>query len=109
MLNNDHPIVWLLRSAAHGDLTSADLKRLDACDDMLPPGESLSRFRIKVTEAAARVRAQGIEGNNLKARQLADTLADRIAADMTDAERAASEPPSTETSAEIGARMFGRH
>lgn len=110
-LPKNHPVRVLLSMAVADDLPSALLSsHLDGWDADLPEGHNLSRFRGDVNRAAAKVRAQAATGDLGAARRTADDLAAQIAADMTDAERAADGDPSAteEDVRDIAARMFSR-
>jgi hypothetical protein len=107
-LEQSHPVMFLLRSAAQGGtVTTADLDRFLVRDD-LPEGENLNRFRRNVVDGVAQVRAQAQDGNFAAARAQADQLAGDLAARMTDDEASVTSEPNPESVDEIAARMFRR-
>lgn len=106
-IDHGHPVRTLLRSAVSQELTTGDLDRLlTGWDTHLPPGQSLSRHRLEVTQAAQRVRALASTGANGQARALADQLAADLAGRMSDAERAVTGDPDPEDVDDIARRMF---
>lgn len=104
----NNPIRSLLHAAVKGErLTKQQLDALDAFDDQLPPGAGIGRFKAKVQAGANQVAALGAQGDNHKARQLADELAAQIAPRMSDEARSltGSTPDSQKESLDDLAKM----
>lgn len=109
-LPKNNPARFLIESAANGrKLTNADLAMLEDADAKLPAGQTMSRHREAILQAANRVAQVGASGNRGAAMQAAEDawseLAERMsteaaALDSTDG------PNSDQAVADAVARAF---
>ncbi|PPH27815.1 hypothetical protein [Rathayibacter sp. AY1F9] len=110
-LPKNHPVRFLLESAANGSpVTAADLQILAHAD--LPTSESLTVFANVIEQAGLFIAKVGATGARQPALKLAQEQWETIAASMTDSQRAVdtterATPPDTDIDA-IVTRVFNR-
>jgi len=108
-LPNNHPVRYLLESAANGSpITATDLLILSNAD--LPPSESLTAFADEIEQAGLVIARVGATGAHQPALELAQEQWEQLAATMTDHQRAVDSTekrpePETDIDAVI-ARVF---
>ncbi|TCL84809.1 MULTISPECIES: hypothetical protein [unclassified Rathayibacter] len=108
-LPKNHPVRYLLESAANGSpLTAADLQLLDNAD--LPPSESLTAFADEIEQAGLVIAKVGATGARQPALELAQEQWQTLAASMTDNQRSVdttekATPPDTDIDSMV-ARIF---
>ncbi|NRG40194.1 hypothetical protein HRK28_04600 [Rathayibacter sp. VKM Ac-2835] len=86
-LPKNHPVRFLLESAANGSpVTAADLQILSHAD--LPPSDSLTVFADEIEQAGLFIAKVGATGARQPALELAQEQWETIAASMTENQRA---------------------